>query len=60
MASKMLNFVPEEHILGEFCITFLICKNTCAESYWLLVETYGEHALTQKLENDLKVVMILI
>lgn len=44
----MSNFVPEKDVLRGSLITFFHLKKTAAESYRLLVEAYGEHALTQK------------
>ena len=43
----MSNFVPEKVVLRGSSITFFHLKKKAAESYRLLVETYGEHAPTQ-------------
>ena len=48
IALKKSNFVQEKDVLRGSLITFFHLKKTAAESYRLLVEAYGEHALTQK------------
>ena len=44
----MSNFVPENDVLRGSWINFFHFKKAAAQSLRLLVEAYGEHALTQK------------
>ena len=44
----MSNSVPKKDVLWGILIRFSNLKKTAAESYRLLIETYGEFSLTQK------------
>ena len=44
----MLNFVPEKVFLRGVLFHYLNMKKTAAESHRILVEVYGEHALTER------------